>query len=94
MTEQFDEGFKEVLMTLLSLGATAYETDYILDKLKEDPTPIEQKIQAVKKADDMIESPKFDAVADELIKRMQAPVAKVAAKGSPHYIIDRLVKEV
>ena len=92
MTEQFDEGFKEVLMTLLSLGATAYETDYILDKLKEDPTPIEQKIQAVKKADDMIESPKFDAVADELIKRMQAPVAKVAAKGSPHYIIDRLVK--
>jgi hypothetical protein len=92
MTEQFDEGFKEVLMTLLSLGATAYETDYILDKLKEDPTPIEQKIQAVKKADDMIESPKFDAVADELIKRMQAPVAKVVAKGSPHYIIDRLVK--
>lgn len=92
MTEQFDEGFKEVLMTLLSLGATAYETDYILDKLKEDPTPIEQKIQAVKKADEMIESPKFDAVADELIKRMQAPVAKLAAKGSPHYIIDRLVK--
>ncbi len=40
----------------------------------------------------MIESPKFDAVADELIKRMQAPVAKVVAKGSPHYIIDRLVK--
>ncbi len=34
MTEQFDEGFKEVLMTLLSLGATAYETDYILDSLK------------------------------------------------------------
>ena len=97
MTEQFDEGFKEVLMTLLSLGATAYETNYILDKLKKDPTPIEQKIKAVKKADEMIESPKFDAVADELIKRMQAPVTKVAArasaaKGSPQYIIDRLVK--
>lgn len=92
MTEQFDEGFKEVLMTLLSLGATAYETDYILDKLKEDPTPIEQKVRAVKKADDMIKSPKFDAVADELIKRMQAPVAKVAAKGSSQYIIDRLIK--
>ena len=82
MTEQFDEGFKEVLMTLLSLGATAYETNYILDKLKKDPTPIEQKIKAVKKADEMIESPKFDAVA----------ARASAAKGSPQYIIDRLVK--
>ena len=34
MTEQFDEGVKEILMTILSLGATAYETNYILDVLK------------------------------------------------------------
>ena len=33
MTEQFDEGVKEIVMTMLSLDATAYETDYILNQL-------------------------------------------------------------
>ena len=47
MTEQFDEGYKEILMGLLSLGATAYETDYILKALKERPEPIEQKIDSL-----------------------------------------------
>jgi len=37
MTEQFDEGFKEILLGLLSLGATAYETDYILKLLNKRP---------------------------------------------------------
>ena len=43
MTEQFDEGFKEIVMSLLSLGATAYETNYILKVLDERPEPVEQK---------------------------------------------------
>ena len=91
MTEQFDEGVKEIVMTMLSLGATAYEADYILDQLKKTPEPIEQKIAAVKQADDIIKSPKFDQVAAEVINTLEREVKTVVAKGSPQYIIDRLV---
>jgi len=49
MTQQFDEGVKEILMTLLSVGATMKGTDYMLDQLKKRPEPIEQKIQALNK---------------------------------------------
>tara|TARA_Y100001972_G_C7632459_1_gene317484 strand:- start:527 stop:1204 length:678 start_codon:yes stop_codon:yes gene_type:complete len=96
MTEQFDEGVKEILMTILSLGATAYETNYILDLLDDRPEPIEQKITAVKQADKFISSPKFDKVADKVIDKLEdkpkEPKAKVYAYGSPQYIVDRLMK--
>ena len=91
MTEQFDEGVKEIVMTMLSLGATAYEADYVLDQLKKTPEPVEQKIAAVKQADDIIKSPKFDQVAAEVINTLEQEVKTVVAKGSPQYIIDRLV---
>ena len=91
MTEQFDEGVKEIVMTMLSLGATAYEADYVLDQLKKTSEPIEQKIAAVKQADDIIKSPKFDQVAAEVINTLEQEVKTVVAKGSPQYIIDRLV---
>ena len=97
MTEQFDEGVKEVVMTMLSLGATAYETDYILNQLNKSSEPIEQKITAVKQADNIIKSPKFDQVASEVINRLEKEVEEVEEvkpapeKGSPEYIINRLV---
>jgi len=94
MTEQFDEGVKEIVMTMLSLGATAYEADYVLDQLKKSPEPIEQKIAAVKQADNIIKSPKFDQVAAAVINRLEQEVEEVKPtleKGSPEYIIDRLV---
>jgi hypothetical protein len=99
MTEQFDEGFKEIVMSLLSLGATAYETDYILKVLDERPEPVEQKIKAVKKADDIIKSDKFDKVAATVMQKLQvedepyeieAEIKKAPTKGSPEYIINRL----
>jgi len=71
MTEQFDEGFKEILLGLLSLGATAYETDYILDLLNDRPEPVEQKISALQKADDMISSTKFDQVAAKVMQKLK-----------------------
>ena len=71
MTEQFDEGFKEVLLSLLSIGATAYETDYILKVLNKRPESVEQKIQAVKRADDIIDSPKFDDVASKVLQKLR-----------------------
>jgi cell fate (sporulation/competence/biofilm development) regulator YmcA (YheA/YmcA/DUF963 family) len=47
MTQQFDEGVKEILLSLLSVGATMKGTDYMLDQIKKRPEPIEQKIQAL-----------------------------------------------
>ena len=94
MTEQFDEGVKEIVMTMLSLGATAYETDYILNQLNKSSEPIEHKITAVKQADNIIKSPKFDQVAAEVINRLEQEVEEVKPapeKGSPEYIIDKLV---
>lgn len=99
MTEQFDEGYKEILMGLLSLGATAYETDYILKALKERPEPIEQKIDAVEKADELIASPKFDKVASELLQKLKiekppteidSEPEDIPTKGSTKYIVNRL----
>ena len=94
MTEQFDEGVKEIVMTMLSLGATAYETDYILNQLNKSSEPIEQKITAVKQADNIIKSPKFDQVAAEVINKLEQEVEEVKPapeKGSPEYIIDKLI---
>ena len=99
MTEQFDEGFKEIVMSLLSLGATAYETDYILKVLDERPEPVEQKIQALKKADDIIQSDRFDNVAAKVMQRLKiedepyeisAEIKNEPKKGSPEYIMNRL----
>ncbi len=99
MTEQFDEGFKEIVMSLLSLGATAYETDYILKVLDERPEPVEQKIQALKKADDIIQSDRFDNVAAKVMQQLKiedepyeisAEIKNEPTKGSPEYIMNRL----
>lgn len=71
MTEQFDEGVKEIVMSLLSLGAGAYEADYIMSLLDNKPEPIEQKIQAVKIADKQIASPTFDMAATEVLNNLE-----------------------
>ena len=99
MTEQFDEGFKEIVMGLLSLGATAYETDYILKVLDKRPEPIEQKIQALKKADDRSQSDRFDKVAAKVMQQLKiedepyeisAEIKNEPKKGTPEYIMNRL----
>ena len=94
MTEQFDEGVKEILLSLLSLGATAYETSYLVDFLKDRPEPIEQKIDAVKRADNIIVSSSFNKAAEEVIDKLEdkPPEAKVrrATKTKPaEYIYHR-----
>lgn len=70
MTERFDEGVKEILLTLFSLGATMYETNYILDVLEKRPEPVIQKIEGLKQAVDKIDSPKFDAAALDAAKQL------------------------
>jgi GH24 family phage-related lysozyme (muramidase) len=70
MTQQFDEGVKEILFTLFSLGATMYETNYILDVLEKRPEPVVQKIEGLRQAIDKIDSPKFDAAAMDAAKKL------------------------
>jgi hypothetical protein len=81
MTQQFDEGVKEILMTLLSLGATMYETDYVLDQLNKRPEPIEQKIQAVQIVDKRVDNKRFDTVSKQVINQLKKePTIKKAPK--------------
>ena len=71
MTEQFDEGVKEILLALFSLGASIYEADYVAKQIYNRPEPIEQKVQAIKKAEGMIDNPSFNKVADDVIKKLK-----------------------
>ena len=71
MTDQFDEGVKEILLSLLSIGATAYETDYLVDVLRDRPEPIEQKVDALKQAEKMIISPSFDKAAQAAVSKLE-----------------------
>lgn len=78
MTQQFDEGVKEILMMLMSVGATVKGTDYMLDKLKKRPEPIEQQVQALNQLERKVEAPKqievIQQVKQELKKAEEAPV--------------------
>jgi GH24 family phage-related lysozyme (muramidase) len=70
MTEQFDEGVKEILLVLLNLGAGVYEANYLLSLLNDRPEPIEQKIEGLRQAEDEIDNQKFDAAANQAIQKL------------------------
>lgn len=78
MTQQFDEGVKEILMMLMSVGATVKGTDYMLDKLKKRPEPIEQQVQALNQLERKVEAPKqvevIQQVKQELKQSEETPV--------------------
>ena len=87
MRDQFDEGVKEILLSLLSIGATAYETDYLVDVLRDRPEPIEQKVDALKQAEKMIISPSFDKAAQAALSKLEdtppEPEVRRATKTRP-----------
>ena len=83
MTEQFDEGVKEVVLALLALGAGAYEADYIKSLIDSKTEPIEQKIQAIKIADSQINSPSFDAAAEEVLQTLQQDDQQAETQATP-----------
>jgi len=72
MTQQFDEGVKEILLALFSLGASVYEADYLAKQIYNRPEPIEQKIQAIETAEDMINNPSFNRAADSVLKKLRS----------------------
>ena len=88
MTEQFDEGVKEIVMALLAVTATAYKADDIKSLLDTKPEPIEQKIQAVKIADSQINSPSFDAAAEEVLQTLQQDDQQAETQATPEQPAD------
>ena len=91
MTEQFDEGVKEVVLSLLALGASAYEVDYIKSLIDSKTEPIEQKIQAIKIADKQITDIKFDSAAAEVLRDLEQeaePTEPVLVKPKIKYDLD------
>ena len=47
VTQQFDEGMKEIALGLLAIGTAPYSADKLKSFLDDRPEPIEQKIQAI-----------------------------------------------
>jgi GH24 family phage-related lysozyme (muramidase) len=65
--EQLNESVKDVVLALLSLAATSYEANYIFKQLEKRPEPVEQKIEALKIADEKIQEPSFDKTVEKLL---------------------------
>ena len=82
MTHRFDEGVKEIVMSLLALGATMYETDYVLKQINKRPEPIEQKIEALKIADERIDDIQFDQTVKSVISKLEQEVEPQKPKES------------
>lgn len=63
----FDEGVKEIMMSLFSLGAMAYEADYVMKQLNKRPEPVEQKIEALSQAKKVKPNVTFDQAYNKLM---------------------------
>jgi GH24 family phage-related lysozyme (muramidase) len=78
MTQQFDEGVREILLGLVSLGATAFEADYIFKHLNKRPESPKEKIEALeilqRKASSQEEWMDIESVKDYIQKhKIQKP---------------------
>ena len=70
MTQQFDEGMKDIVLGLLAIGTAPFSADKLQDYLDQRPEPIEQKIDAIDKVEEMIPpSSNFHRAADEYLKQ-------------------------
>lgn len=72
MTEQLDEGMKEIVLGLLAIGSAPFSADKIQDFLDKRPEPLHQKIDAVERLEDITpSSSNFHRVADEYLKQYE-----------------------
>jgi GH24 family phage-related lysozyme (muramidase) len=76
----FDEGVKEIMMSLFSMGALAYEAGYIADQLKKRPEPPPQKIEALSKAKKIKPNVTFDQAYKKLMDYYQSQPSKSGDK--------------
>ena len=72
VTQQFDEGMKEIALGLLAIGTAPFSADKLKDFLDKRPEPIEQKIDALDRVEDIMpSSSNFHRVADEYLKQYE-----------------------
>ena len=71
VTQQFDEGMKEIVLGLLAIGSAPYSADKIQDYLDKRPEPIEQKISAIDTVEDVMPSTNFHRAAEEYLKQYE-----------------------
>ena len=70
-SQQLDEGFKELLFALFSLGASMYEVDYVMDLLDKQRVPVTQQVDTVEKLQQVANDPKFTSTAIKVIGKLQ-----------------------
>ena len=90
VTQQFDEGMREILLSLLAVGTAPFSAQKIEDILAKDPAPIEQKIDALEAADDIITEPNFHQAVQKYIQQYKGvedtppePKERKATKSRP-----------
>ena len=62
---------KEIVLGLIAIGTAPYSASKIEDVFAKEPVPIEQKIDALEVADDIIKSSNFHRAVEEYIQRLQ-----------------------
>ena len=98
VTQQFDEGMKEIALGLLAIGTAPFSADKLKDFLDKRPEPIEQKIDALDRVEDIMpSSSNFHRVADEYLKQYEKRNANSYTppepKEDPKPIVDDLPPE-
>jgi len=78
--KQLNEGIREIVLTMLSLVATTYETNYVLKLLDKRPEPIHQKIEALEIVGDKNINPEFDKTIDDLLQHYSNKAVLVKPK--------------
>ena len=78
ISNQFDEGYKEILTAILGIGAAGlfYDANRVQRELDNIPGSQKEKITAIKQADKEIKSSKFHQVANEVLTKLKATDTK------------------
>ena len=91
MNQQFDEGMKDIVLGLLAIGTAPFTADKLQDYLDQRPEPIEQKINAIDKVEEIIPpSSNFHRAADEFIKQYETNSTPPAPREDPKPVVDDL----
>lgn len=79
-SHQLDEGFKELLFALFSLGASMYEINYVSDLLNKQHIPATQQVDVITKLQQHVKDPQFTATAKKIIAKLDNTVVDKSSK--------------
>ncbi len=79
-SQQLDEGFKELLFALFSLGASMYEINYVSDLLNKQNVPAAQQVDIIHKLQQHVKDPRFTATAKKVIAKLDNDTVDKSSK--------------